>query len=202
MKGIETQLAIQCAPVILGIKISNLLIVDSSYKNAVKCIFHNTELYCRTLYVNKGQIVFLIYYPLPLQNYLRQDSVWRLMQQLGYSTENLQQIFIELTHRYAFFMKTKRKFPHELGLILGYPFQDVVGFINHRGKNYLYSGYWKVYCDLENALGTFAQYEKAKKLLLSWVIRGGSIRTILTFRKDRNRNRNYENYRKRVIDKR
>jgi hypothetical protein len=183
----------------LGIKISNMLIVDSIYKNTVKCIFHDTELSCRLLYRNINQSVFLIYYPLPLRNYLREESVWELMQRFGYTSNGLQQILGEFTRRYVVYLNTRQKFPHELGLLLGYPSDDVLGFIQYKGKNYLYSGYWKVYKDLENAMRTFARYEKGKMLLLSWVLRGGSIRAVLTFRKVKNRY--YENYRKRVIDK-
>ena len=36
-------------------------------------------------------------------------------------------------------------FPHEIGLFLGYPFEDVMGFIENKGENYLCSGCWKVY---------------------------------------------------------
>jgi hypothetical protein len=96
-------------------------------------------------------------------------------------------------------LKAKRRFPHELGLILGYPPEDVKGFIQNKGSAYLYSGYWKVYKDLERSLQTFARYEKAKILVLTWILRGGSIRSILTFRKDRKKE--YRNYSKRVIDK-
>ena len=96
-------------------------------------------------------------------------------------------------------MNTKRKFPHELGLLLGYPPDDVIGFIKNKGKNYLWIGYWKVYSDLDSALRTFERFDKAKKLLLSWVVHGGSIREVITFRKGKSRN--YYNYRKRVIDK-
>lgn len=42
-------------------------------------------------------------------------------------------------------MNGEQQFPHEMGLLLGYPIEDVVGFMEHSGKEYLYSGYWKVY---------------------------------------------------------
>ena len=32
-------------------------------------------------------------------------------------------------------------FPHEIGIFLGYPLEDVVGFIENQGKNYTCSGY-------------------------------------------------------------
>ena len=38
-------------------------------------------------------------------------------------------------------LEEKGAFPHEIGLLLGYPVEDVLGFIRHQGKNYLYTGY-------------------------------------------------------------
>ena len=47
--------------------------------------------------------------------------------------------------RYRAYMNGSKIFPHEMGLLLGYPVEDVTGFMVHGGKNSLYSGYWKVY---------------------------------------------------------
>lgn len=38
-------------------------------------------------------------------------------------------------------------FPHEIGVFLGYPLGDVVGFIENRGKNFTCCGCWKSYGD-------------------------------------------------------
>ena len=67
--------------------------------------------------------------------------------------------------------KTKNDFPHELGLLLGYPPEDVEGFIRHRGKNCLCTGYWKVYENREQKQQLFQRFEYAKEnlvLLLSY----------------------------------
>ena len=46
-------------------------------------------------------------------------------------------------------------FPHEIGLFLGYPIEDVVGFIRYAGKGCKLSGLWKVYGDAEAASRLF-----------------------------------------------
>lgn len=51
------------------------------------------------------------------------------------------QMVEELKKRYACYMEEKGAFLHEIGLLLGYPVEDVLGFIRHQGKNYLYTGY-------------------------------------------------------------
>lgn len=53
-----------------------------------------------------------------------------------------------------------------MGILLGYPIEDVTGFIEHKGKNYLYSGYWKVYRDVAAKKRIFLQYENAKEELI------------------------------------
>ena len=35
-------------------------------------------------------------------------------------------------------------FPHEIGVFLGYPVEDVEGYMQNDGKNFLLVGYWKM----------------------------------------------------------
>ena len=49
-------------------------------------------------------------------------------------------------------------FPHEVGLFLGYPPEDVEGFRLHRGRDYKLAGCWKVYSDVERARQCFRRY--------------------------------------------
>lgn len=52
------------------------------------------------------------------------------------------------------------RFPHEIGVFLDYPLQDVKGFISNEGKNCKYVGIWKVYGDEIQAKRKFAKYRK------------------------------------------
>ena len=56
-------------------------------------------------------------------------------------------------------------FPHEVGLFLGYPAEDVEGFRRHGGQGYKYSGLWKVYSDVERAQRCFRQYGCCRRAL-------------------------------------
>ena len=57
-------------------------------------------------------------------------------------------------------MRSGRIFPHEVGLFLSYPPEDVRGFIDNHARNCKYLGFWKVYGDVEKAKRTFANYER------------------------------------------
>ena len=82
------------------------------------------------------------------------------------------------------YMKKQNKFPHELGLFLGYPIEDMEGFIKNKGENYLYAGYWKVYQDAEDKKLLFVAYESAKEGLLLLVAHGYSMHSIIVYIQD------------------
>lgn len=57
--------------------------------------------------------------------------------------------------------------PHEVGIFLGIPLEDVLGFIKFKGKECLLNSYWKVYHNLEEAKTIFAAYDKARVEVIS-----------------------------------
>ena len=61
----------------------------------------------------------------------------------------------------------------------GYPLQDVKGFINNRGRNFLYTGYWKVYSDLQQKMDLFGRFEQAKEQMIRLLSYGMDIQEII-----------------------
>ena len=59
---------------------------------------------------------------------------------------------------------TGMSFPHEIGLFLGYPLDDVAGFIKYGGKNCKCTGAWKVYGDASEARKAFARFDKCSNV--------------------------------------
>ena len=57
-------------------------------------------------------------------------------------------------------------FPHEIGVFLGYPLEDVEGFIRHRGKCFTCCGCWKSYGDPAAAQQHFDQLAKCTAVYL------------------------------------
>ena len=57
-------------------------------------------------------------------------------------------------------------FPHEIGVFLGYPLTDVVGFIENQGRNFTCCGCWKAYGDPDAAARHFAQLNKCTRVYL------------------------------------
>lgn len=53
-------------------------------------------------------------------------------------------------------------FPHEIGILLGIPCEDVEGFIRNSGMNFIMNGYWKVYSKPQRAEELFHEYDRAR----------------------------------------
>ena len=54
----------------------------------------------------------------------------------------------------------------QIGVFLGYPLTDVVGFIENRGRNFTCCGCWKAYGDPNAARRHFAQLSKCTAVYL------------------------------------
>lgn len=54
--------------------------------------------------------------------------------------------------------------PHEIGLFLGYPAEDVKGFIENKAASSKCSGCWKVYGDEQTAMNLFEEYRKCTEI--------------------------------------
>ena len=73
----------------------------------------------------------------------------------------------------------EREFPHEIGVFLGYPLEDVVGFIENRGRNYTCCGCWKAYGDPEAARRRFDQYRRCTAVWKERFRRGAAITQLI-----------------------
>lgn len=57
-------------------------------------------------------------------------------------------------------------FPHEIGVLLGYPLEDVIAFIENDGRNCACCGCWKAYANACDAQRMFARYHKCKEVYM------------------------------------
>ena len=73
------------------------------------------------------------------------------------------------------------RFPHEMGLFLGYPPLDVLGFILNGGTRYKSVGLWKVYSNEAEASRRFSLYKRCTARLLRRYYSGEGIEDIAVF---------------------
>lgn len=176
---LHTQLALQCAPLIMGVKVSNLLKIDGSQKQEFETIFQHARLRYYLLTTVGLQQTYLLYDEYKLLAILNQDRNRSFLQEQGYRSGNLFAILKRLARRYTNYRNGEGEFPHEMGVILGYPVNDVKAFIANEGKNFIYRGYWKVYYNIEEAKQIFYQYYVAKERMVQLLVSGITINQIV-----------------------
>ena len=106
-------------------------------------------------YSEKNVLLYL-FRPADLSRDLRDRQAEALLRQEGYSCESCGKCLATLTRK----LRGGGDFPHEIGLFLSYPPEDVKGFMENRAANYKLSGLWKVYGDEGKAKELFAKYKK------------------------------------------
>lgn len=173
---LEYYLSYLFSPVITGIKPAITLNFDN--KSAKKYqlwqvyghgIIKKYQLESIILKESRKGCLLLIYHRANLIKYLSIKENKEFLQSLGYDHELI------LT---SYLTKLKKKllessFPHEIGIFLGIPVEDVLGFINK--EKCLYSGYWKVYSNCARAKKVFSLYEKSRAMLIASVVDGKNI---------------------------
>lgn len=108
-----------------------------------------------------GAVLVYVYRPAWLAEILAQADVRAFLRVEGYrAPAGSEAVLAQLSDRLC----CEGEFPHEIGIFLGYPLADVIGFIKNRGKNYTYCGYWKAYGDPAVARQCFAKYRKCEQV--------------------------------------
>lgn len=185
IKAIETQMALRCAPLILGLKTSNLLSVSDEQAIRVPQLLQHSQMKSYLLFQGKQNVqkdakaVFLLYRLKPLCNHLADRSVQELLLQFGYCDFSMDGLLTRFASRYAACMCNKAQFPHEMGIFLGYPTEDVCGFIENKGKKFLCAGYWKVYANAAQKRRLFQYFDRASELLVKLLAQGVRIEDVL-----------------------
>lgn len=173
--SIKGNMALQCSLVLSGIKPSNLLIYDNHCEGCISEELKNTKIEHMKLYNGKKESVSIIFNKEKLEKtFLDVDNI-KFIKKYGYNSYTVEEVLKRLSVRYTDFKDKKGEFPHEIGIILGYPLEDVSGFIENNGKNYLYSGYWKVYKNPEEKIRLFETYKDVKRYFVEQIENGKQI---------------------------
>ncbi len=177
-KCFESILAFHSAPSLLGIKCASLVslcineldieenILRFNRKAAVKGLKIREMCHC------KGRALILVYNEKLLEKQLLDKENGAALLNYGYSYKSS---IDEKLSRLAARISSDDGFPHEVGIFLGYPLEDVNGFIENNGENFKLCGCWKVYGDEEKAKRTFENYNKCRKFLCNKLSQGSDI---------------------------
>ena len=176
-RGVEWQMAMQCAPLIMGLKISNLMMLPRECEAEVLAFLETTDLSVFLLHRTEHRVSLLLFRAGELQAYLRRPEIAAILREAGYPEGDLPELLGIMKERYAANRSRNDDFPHEMGVFLGYPAEDVRGFMEKRQS--LYSGYWRVYGHVEEKKRIFRAYENARDTLIQLLHEGLSLTEIL-----------------------
>lgn len=158
-----------CSPTLAGLKTASLFTCSYS---SVEELRTNIRQLNRRLSSKGLRIILLrrsghraliyVYRPAKLRADMSEAAVSELLKNFGYSPMKPESCVAELACR----LRNCEEFPHEIGLFLGYPPEDVRGFIENGAEGAKLTGYWKVYGDEEKARQLFAKYKKCTNVYM------------------------------------
>lgn len=172
------KLAFHTAPTLMGIKCASLIALScSEFDLDLHLRIFNRRaadrgLKIRFLHRCEHRCVLLVYSESKLKARLTEPETAKMLEREGYDVHaGLEAMLTRLSRQ----MECGKEFPHEIGLFLDYPAEDVRGFIENNGENYKFCGCWKVYGSEEHAKRTFANYEKCRVFLCNKLNEGCDI---------------------------
>lgn len=161
MFAFEKALVSHCSPTLSGIKPANLLSLSKAdYPQLPTLIDQYSQLLSSkdialTIVCACGQRwLLLVYRRQMLTEQLQNPQIRSLLKPEGYPVSEdatLEQLIAHLSKR----LRSSEGFPHEIGVFLGYPLEDVIDFRRYKGEGCKLCGYWKVYGDAEAASRLF-----------------------------------------------
>ena len=166
-----------CAPTLANLKTGSLFVCPITDRPS----FFSSLRSLNELLVPKGlralplrireySALVYLYRPSRLKKDLEDPAAIKILQDHGYSCYG--KCLPKLIER----VRASEEFPHEIGLFLGYPPEDVQGFLDHRPCKC--SGCWEVYGDENKAKKTFDLYKKCERVYCQQLARGIDIKRL------------------------
>lgn len=160
---IEDRVIEHCAPTLAGIKSANLFnyfytdkaeVIEELAK--VNALLNQKGVYADALLWRNDSVLIFIYRKTMLEKELQNSEAAALLIKYGYEGCDVEGCLAHLQER----LSRYTCFPHEIGIFLGYPIEDVKGFIENQGKNCESCGFWKVYCNATEKEKLFCKMRK------------------------------------------
>ncbi len=158
----------QCAPTLAGVKVGSLFCLEFA-EGILLCdvlarwnrTLNPKGVFAQVVAEKNGRCFIYVYRNCELERLGKICEVQSFLKGFGYAKFDAESLIQYFKVR----MAKSICFPHEVGVFLGYPLDDVRDFIVYGGKNYKRIGCWKVYNDVPNSMHIFEVYKKCHKIL-------------------------------------
>ena len=176
---LEQLIAYHGGPALAGIKPANIVSVSSekypvleSEVDRLNDELNPSGIYFEILCYCRKNFLLMVYRKSKLIKYLSLPEIAELLVDNGYPSGLALCEYIEILKDR---IKTNIEFPHEIGAFLGYPIEDIEGFIHHKNEGCIYIGCWRVYENAEPKIRLFERYNICRRNILQRVRSGKTL---------------------------
>lgn len=166
-----SQIAYGAALTIEGLKPSSLVSLhlrDEGWDTYKDEVCASLELDHFVLRKGKRNLQVLFFRNQVLSSHLACKENGDFLRLLGYThPEDLEQSLRRLKDQF------QEGCPHEIGVFLGIPLPDILGFMQHKGAHCLFCGYWKVYHNPERMKDLFSRFDEARAHVVNKLVSQG-----------------------------
>ncbi len=172
------RLGLNCGITFAGIKPASLFWLKDGHDKDLayyRRVFAKKDFRFMTVKSAAGRKLFYVFHRGKLEQILSDSQNYAFLRERGYVYSTAGEALRELKRR----MEGEEDFPHEVGLFLGYPLEDVRGFIEDKcGGTFISCGYWKVYGEVAEREKLFRQYERCARCICGKMQCGQSLENI------------------------
>lgn len=176
--ALELELCHRCAPVLLGVKPAALFQASIQEVRLLVRMSKLCPIELCPLDVSPQNQIF-IYIPELLERALTRPGALFLLRSIGYGGDSGAVYVRELVRRIQGSRSGRNLFPHEIGIFLGYPLEDVLGFWLNGGHSPLSEGAWKCYSDTKRAAQLQKIHKDAENVMRGALLSGAALEDIL-----------------------
>ncbi len=178
---IEKDLVRHCSPTLASLKTASLFTIDFTCRKELNDALRkwNRDLSDKGIAIiplqeKDGRALIYVFRKDRLKRSLSTPEIKCFLHSSGYGEYDIGTALSTLRSH----LSGSGKFPHEIGIFLGYPIGDVIGFIRNKGQNCKCVGCWKVYCNECETAKTFARYKKCEAIYMRLWEQGRSVRKL------------------------
>lgn len=137
----------------------------------VNKMLNERGVYIEVMLWKESYVLIYVYRKTQLAKELQKEAVQEILKNYGYQWKSVEHAISHLKKR----LHACDCFPHEIGAFLGYPPEDVKGFIENKGRECKYCGLWKVYCNENETKKLFEKLQKCTRVYLQVFAEGRSL---------------------------
>ncbi|MDD2234449.1 MAG: DUF3793 family protein [Desulfitobacteriaceae bacterium] len=135
---------------------------NSDWEKTHSCLSRHKKLKLKDIRFIRDNRQILFYHISALERTLERPVNLRFLRKLGYPENYSLEGYLEhLRKRFK-----EISFPHEIGIFLGYPLKDVMGFIGHPSLKFIKTRAWKVYGDARLSDKRYQDFREARAEVL------------------------------------